>query len=82
MFATTLQDANVDPLIRNQLMGHVASGQGTAHGGLGMTGVYTHSRPETVRRQLECALRMLPAVAAAREWVRRRDRCTGRPDVA
>ena len=69
MFATALQDANVDPLIRNQLMGHAPAGTGTPGGGLAMTGVYTHSRPETVRRQLEEALRCCPAVAVARQWL-------------
>ncbi len=50
-FATVLQDANVDPLVRNELMGH-APAYGSA---LGMTAVYTHTRPETKRRQLEAA---------------------------
>ncbi|MFQ5425409.1 MAG: tyrosine-type recombinase/integrase, partial [Phycisphaerae bacterium] len=55
-FATTLQDANVDPLIRQQVMGH---SPGTGHrssGGLGMTSIYTHTRPETYRRQICRAL--------------------------
>jgi hypothetical protein len=56
MFATTLQDGRVDPLIRNQLMGHAPAGQRSAGHGLGMTAVYSHSRPETVRQQLEDAL--------------------------
>src|SRR4051812_22298336 len=47
MFATSLQDANVDPLVRNQLMGH-APGQGGRPGG-GGAAVYTHTRPQTVR---------------------------------
>lgn len=68
MFATALQDANVDPLIRNELMGHVPAGGG-AGAGLAMTGVYTHSRPETVRRQLEQALAARPALAVARAWL-------------
>jgi integrase len=50
-FATLLQDGNVDPLIRNELMGHVPGN------GLGMTAVYTHTRPETKRRQLLAALK-------------------------
>jgi integrase len=52
LFATALQDANVDPLIRNELMGHAAA---SAIGGnsLGMTANYTHTRIETKRRQLE-----------------------------
>jgi len=72
MFATALQDANVDPLIRNQLMGHVPAQGGCAGGGLGMTGVYTHTRPETLRRQLETALRGRPAAQVARSWLQRR----------
>ncbi|MDB5341885.1 MAG: hypothetical protein JWP89_262 [Schlesneria sp.] len=54
LFATALQDANVDPLIRNELMGHTAA---SAIGGnsLGMTANYTHTRIETKRRQLEQA---------------------------
>ncbi len=71
LFATALQDANVDPLIRNQLMGHVSANDSRG-GGLATTSVYTHSRPETVRRQLEEALRRRPAVACAREWVAKR----------
>ena len=56
-FATLLQDANVDPLIRHELMGHVPLGAGRATTtSLGMTAVYTHTRPETKRRQLEEAL--------------------------
>jgi integrase len=55
-FATLLQDANVDPLIRQQTLGHSpASG-----GGLGMTGNYTHTRGETQRQQIERALRLWP----------------------
>ena len=72
MFATALQDANVDPLVRNQLMGH-APGQGRRPGGgLGMTAVYTHTRPKTVRRQLESAAAERSAVAVARVWLARR----------
>lgn len=67
LFATSLQDANVDPLIRNQLMGHAPpQGGGKASGALGMTAVYTHSRPETVRRQLTQALEPRAALAALR----------------
>ena len=55
-FATLLQDANVDPLIRQQTLGHKPS-SGT---GLGMTGNYTHTRPETQREQIERALRQWP----------------------
>ncbi len=73
LFATCLQDANVDPLIRNQLMGHSPmSGRSTF--GLGMTGVYTHSQPATIRRQLTQALESRSALAAARTWLAQRDR--------
>jgi hypothetical protein len=51
-----LQDANVDPLIRQQVLGH----RPTAGTGLGMTAKYTHTRPETLRHQIEQALRRWP----------------------
>ncbi len=71
LFATTLQDANTDPLIRNQLMGHSAAGLPSASGGLGMTSVYTHTRPETLRRQLMEALQDHPAVHAIEDRLSR-----------
>lgn len=55
-FATLLQDANVDPLIRQRVLGHTP----TQRSGLGMTAVYTHTRPETARQQLQDALRRWP----------------------
>lgn len=58
LFATTLQDANVDPMIRNELMGH--STTDTCRNGLGMTGTYTHTRLETKRSQLESAFVQSP----------------------
>jgi hypothetical protein len=42
---------------RQQVLGH----RPTAAGGLGMTARYTHTRPETLRRQVERALRLWPA---------------------
>ena len=69
-FATTLQEGRVDPLIRNLLMGHAAAGVRTAGHGLGMTAVYTHSRPEVCRQELEVALAGQPAVAVAVAWLR------------
>ena len=69
MFATALQDANVDPLIRNQLMGHMPASGRAAGGELGMTAVYTHSRPETVRRQLAMALATRPAVRVLQAYL-------------
>src|SRR5262249_60524908 len=56
-FATLLQDVNVDPLIRQQTLGY----KPTNGSGLGMTGNYTHTRPETQRQQIEQALRRWPA---------------------
>jgi hypothetical protein len=69
LFATALQEGNVDPLIRNELMGHVAAGDRTAGHGLAMTAVYTHTRPATRRKQLELALESRPALAVARAWL-------------
>jgi len=66
MFATALQDANVDPLIRNELMGHSPEG---IHGALGMTAVYTHTRPETRRQQLLAALELRPAMKFLRQQI-------------
>jgi integrase len=56
-FATLLQDANVDPLIRQLVLGHTPGGNG---GALGMTSVYSHSRPETMRREILRALNQWP----------------------
>lgn len=55
-FATLLQDANVDPLIRQITLGH----KPTDSNGLGMTANYTHTRRETQRAQIEGALRRWP----------------------
>ena len=57
-FATLLQDANVDPLIRQITLGHAPIG--SAEGALGMTSIYTHTRPETQRREILRALRLWP----------------------
>jgi hypothetical protein len=54
------------PLIRNLLMGHTAAGERTEGHGLGMTAVYTHLRPETVREQLFAALSRRPALFIVR----------------
>lgn len=71
-FATMLQEGRVDPLIRNELMGHVASGDKSAGHGLAMTAVYTHTRPQIRREQLEHALQAHLALAVAKEWLDRR----------
>jgi integrase len=58
-FATLLQQANVDLLVRQQTMGHQpASAQSSA---LGMTGVYTHTSPDFQKREIDRALRQRPA---------------------
>lgn len=65
-FATLLQDANVDPLIRQITMGHQPHG---ASGALGMTAVYTHTRPATHLREIDRALRTWPTVLElAAQW--------------
>lgn len=69
LFATCLQDGGVDPLIRSELMGHSTSATNGASHGLGMTATYTHSRPETIRKQLAQSILNRPAVAMASEWL-------------
>lgn len=66
-FATLLQDANVDPLIRQLTLGHSPSfGPDSA---LGMTAIYTHTRWATQQRAIETALRLWPQpLALARQW--------------
>jgi len=73
-FATILQDANVDPLIRNELMGHVPAGLSVPGAGLAMTAVYTHTRPETKRRQLEDAIGTRAPVKCAQQGLERKHR--------
>ena len=53
-FATLLQDCNIDPLIRQITLGHQPAGGKAA---LGMTSIYSHSRPETQAREIDRALR-------------------------
>jgi integrase len=48
-FATLLQDANVDPLLRQITLGHQPTGAG---GALEMTSLYTHSRPTTYAAEI------------------------------
>ncbi|SFJ16011.1 tyrosine-type recombinase/integrase [Planctomicrobium piriforme] len=67
--ATLLQDANVDPLIRQITLGHKPTG---AAGELGMTAVYTHTRPKTQRTEIERALRLWPeSLAFSQLWLER-----------
>jgi integrase len=63
-FATLLQDANVDPVVRQLTLGHRPTG-----GALGMTAHYTHTRPDTQKEQIERALRLWPqSLMYARHW--------------
>jgi site-specific recombinase XerC len=73
LFATCLQEANVDPLVRCELMGHSAGG-GHSGNGLGMTAIYTHTRFETKRNQLESALSIRPSIDVAVRWLGRNTR--------
>ncbi len=57
-FATLLQDANVDPLVRQITLGHAPSIDGK--GALGMTTVYTHTRAETQKLAIENAIQRWP----------------------
>jgi integrase len=57
-FATLLQQANVDVLVRQETLGHKPSTPGRS--ALGMTGVYTHTAPDFQRREIERALRLRP----------------------
>jgi len=77
-FATMLQDANVDPLVRNELLGHSPRGCAQLGTGLGMTAVYTHTRPETKQAQLQRALAGRPAIEVAAEWARQHGSEIGR----
>lgn len=68
--ATLLQDANVDPLVRQTILGHKPSG---GSGALGMTSVYTHTRPATQLESLVRATQLWPrslshAVARVAQW--------------
>jgi integrase len=69
LFATMLQQSRVDPLVRNELMGHVVSGSRSAGHGLAMTAVYTHTSFETKRHQLCEALEQSPVIAIAKKWL-------------
>jgi integrase len=65
-FATLLQDANVDLLVRQITMGHSPT---LGDGPLGMTTAYTHTRSQTQRREILRALRLWPgSLQLARNW--------------
>jgi len=57
-FATLLQEANVDLLVRQETLGHQPASPDA--GVLGMTGTYTHTQPEIQRREIERAVRLRP----------------------
>jgi integrase len=65
-FATLLQDAYVDPLVRQLTLGHQPA---IGTGALGMTAQYTHTRGATQRRQILAALQEWPeSLAFATSW--------------
>lgn len=55
-FATLMQEANVDLLVRQETMGHRPSAMDSS--ALGMTGVYTHTTPQFQRQEIERALQL------------------------
>ncbi|HSZ59739.1 MAG TPA: tyrosine-type recombinase/integrase [Tepidisphaeraceae bacterium] len=57
-FATLLQQANVDPLVRQETLGHKPIAPEMS--ALGMTGVYTHTTPDFQKAEIERALRLRP----------------------
>ena len=59
-FATLLQEAGVDLLIRQEVLGHKPLA--AEKSALGMTSVYTHASPLLVQREIDRALRLWPQV--------------------
>jgi integrase len=59
-FATLLGEGNVDPQIRQIVIGHSL----TAKSGLGMTARYSHPSDATIRRQVENAIWVRPVALA------------------
>ncbi len=57
-FATLLQEANVDPMIRQVTLGHSSASPESSP--LGMTVLYTHLRPEVQHREILRALQLRP----------------------
>lgn len=60
-YATAMQEAGVDPLVRQLTMGHVPAGSG--HAALGMTSVYTHTQIEFHRRELQRVIDLRPGAS-------------------
>lgn len=67
VFATVLQEGRVDPLIRNELLGHIPESGPRNGGGLGMTANYTHTRFDTKRDQLLAAFANHPCLPLLRQ---------------
>jgi integrase len=66
-FATLLQDAGVDPLVRQITLGHQPIN--ASAGALGMTSLYSHTPPETQRAEILRALRLWPqSLETAQAW--------------
>ncbi|MDB5356081.1 MAG: site-specific tyrosine recombinase XerC [Phycisphaerales bacterium] len=63
-FATLLQEANIDLLVRQETLGHQPAPGASA---LGMTAIYTHTTPDVQRREVERALRLRPQTLALAE---------------
>jgi integrase len=63
-FATLLQEANVDLLVRQETLGHKPTVPGA--GILGMTGTYTHTQPDFQKREIERAMRRRPVTSVTR----------------
>ena len=57
-FATLLQEANVDPMIRQLVLGHAPNPERSL---LGMTAVYTHTSLAQLHSEVIRALRLRPA---------------------
>jgi integrase len=57
-FATLMQQANVDLLVRQETLGHRPMAMESSV--LGMTGIYTHTTPQFQRQEIERALRLRP----------------------
>ena len=72
-FATLLQEANAEVLVRQITLGHKPSSMEDSV--LGMTGHYTHTTPELQRREIERALRLRPqSLALVQTWLERHEK--------
>ncbi|PHR87797.1 MAG: hypothetical protein COA78_36920 [Blastopirellula sp.] len=61
-------------IIRQIVLGHSPSTFG--EGALGMTSRYTHPRPETIKREVEKAVRLWPAALDySQQWLQGGESC-------